>query len=87
MIVTSGAIARGMRLMELPVRPSAMDELQAASAVGQGKLYRAYDELLHERGVPQRPGAAHVLRHVGADALPERAADAAAAARLAASCR
>jgi glutamate 5-kinase len=50
-MVTSGAIARGMRLMELPVRPSAMDELQAASAVGQGKLYRAYDELLRERGV------------------------------------
>jgi glutamate 5-kinase len=51
-LVTSGAIARGMRLMELPVRPSAMAELQAASAVGQGKLYRAYDELLQERGVP-----------------------------------
>src|SRR5215210_8572245 len=50
-LVTSGAIARGMRLMELPVRPSGMDELQAASAVGQGKLYRAYDELLAERGV------------------------------------
>src|SRR5215203_5061714 len=52
LLVTSGAIARGMRLMELPVRPSAMEELQAASAVGQGKLYRAYDELLQERGVP-----------------------------------
>src|SRR5215217_7040025 len=51
-IVTSGAIARGMRLMELPMRPSAMEELQAASAVGQGKLYRTYDELLQERGVP-----------------------------------
>ena len=51
-LVTSGAIARGMRLMDLPLRPSSMDELQAASAVGQGKLYRAYDELLAERGVP-----------------------------------
>jgi glutamate 5-kinase len=51
-LVTSGAIARGMRVMELPVRPSAMAELQAASAVGQGKLYRAYDELLQARGVP-----------------------------------
>src|ERR671915_1101374 len=50
-LVTSGAIARGMRMMELPVRPSAMDELQAASAVGQGELYRAYDGLLRERGV------------------------------------
>ena len=50
-IVTSGAIARGMRVMDLPVRPRAIDELQAASAVGQGKLYRVYDELLRERGV------------------------------------
>src|ERR671915_466839 len=51
-VVTSGAIARGMRLMELSVRPRGMEELQAASAVGQGKLYRHYDELLQARGVP-----------------------------------
>src|ERR671919_2050997 len=51
-IVTSGAIARGMREMGLPIRPTAMEELQAASAVGQGKLYRTYDALLQQRGVP-----------------------------------
>ena len=50
-VVTSGAIARGMRVMNLPQRPSTIGELQAASAVGQGKLYRIYDELLRERGV------------------------------------
>src|SRR5215468_6839823 len=50
-IVTSGAIARGMRVMELPQRPTTIGALQAASAVGQGKLYRIYDELLRERGV------------------------------------
>jgi glutamate 5-kinase len=50
-LVTSGAIARGMRTMGLPQRPSAIGELQAASAVGQGKLYRVYDELLRERDV------------------------------------
>src|ERR1700709_517917 len=49
-MVTSGAIARGMRLMELPVRPRAMDELQAASAVGQGDLFRAYESRLAEHG-------------------------------------
>ncbi|MFZ2113528.1 MAG: glutamate 5-kinase [Solirubrobacteraceae bacterium] len=48
-VVSSGAIARGVRLMGLPSRPGSVDELQAASAVGQGKLYRAYDELLRER--------------------------------------
>ncbi len=50
-IVTSGAIARGVRIMGLPARPGAVQELQAASAVGQGKLYRAYDELLRERDI------------------------------------
>jgi glutamate 5-kinase len=51
-IVTSGAIARGMGVMAIPLRPRTIDELQAASAVGQGKLYQVYDELLRERGVP-----------------------------------
>ncbi len=50
-VVTSGAIARGMRVMNLPERPSTIGDLQAASAVGQGKLYRIYDELLRERDV------------------------------------
>jgi glutamate 5-kinase len=50
-IVTSGAIARGIQVMGLPHRPTSVRDLQAASAVGQGKLYRVYDELLRERGV------------------------------------
>jgi glutamate 5-kinase len=51
-IVTSGAIARGMGVRGIPVRPRAIDDLQAASAVGQGKLYRVYEELLDRRGIP-----------------------------------
>jgi len=61
-VVTSGAIAHGMGRMGFPpahdptrpgpVRPRPIDELQAASAVGQGKLYRVYDDLLAARGVP-----------------------------------
>src|ERR687894_616457 len=50
-VVTSGAIARGVQMLALPARPSAIEELQAASAVGQGRLYRTYDELLRERGL------------------------------------
>jgi glutamate 5-kinase len=66
-IVTSGAIAHGLGVLGIdgvgggrgtPVsRPRAIDELQAASAVGQGKLYQVYDELLAARGV----GSAQVL--------------------------
>ncbi|MFI5028518.1 MAG: glutamate 5-kinase [Solirubrobacterales bacterium] len=60
-MVTSGAIARGMRLMALDARPRAMDELQAASAIGQGDLFRAYEERLSSRGTR----AAQVLLTAG----------------------
>jgi glutamate 5-kinase len=50
-MVTSGAIARGMRLMDLEVRPTGMDALQAASAVGQGDLFRAYESRLAGAGL------------------------------------
>ena len=50
-IVTSGAIAHGMRTMGIGARPQRIGDLQAASAVGQGRLYRIYEELLHADGV------------------------------------
>ncbi len=50
-MVTSGAIARGMREMEMLARPRAMDELQAASAVGQGPLFQAYEKRLAGGGL------------------------------------
>jgi glutamate 5-kinase len=50
-MVTSGAIALGWRLMELPARPRTVDELQAASAVGQGTLFRAYESRLARHDV------------------------------------
>ena len=50
-LVTSGAIARGMRVLEMRAAPSAIDEMQAASAVGQGGLFRAYEERLAADGV------------------------------------
>jgi glutamate 5-kinase len=50
-LVTSGAIARGMRQMGMEARPAAIDELQAASAVGQGALFRAYEERLGAENV------------------------------------
>jgi glutamate 5-kinase len=50
-LVSSGAIARGMQIMGLGRRPGAIEDLQAASAVGQGRLFRYYDELLAARDV------------------------------------
>ena len=81
-MVTSGAIARGMRLMGLPVRPRAMDELQAASAVGQGDLFRAYEQRLAPARHARRPGAADRRRHRRPHQLPQRAPDPAQADRV-----
>jgi len=50
-IVTSGAIAAGVRTLGLAERPVSVEELQATSAVGQGRLYPVYDELLRGHGL------------------------------------
>ncbi|MFT4049149.1 MAG: glutamate 5-kinase [Solirubrobacterales bacterium] len=50
-LVTSGAISRGIQLLGLPGRPTAMEELQASSAVGQGQVYATYDGLFRSHGI------------------------------------
>src|SRR2546426_5113578 len=42
-LVTSGAIAAGMAELGLTARPKQLHELQAAAAIGQGKLMALYD--------------------------------------------
>jgi glutamate 5-kinase len=49
-LVTSGAIARGINLLDIERRPKAMDELQASSAIGQADIFRAYANRLKRRG-------------------------------------
>ncbi len=43
-IVSSGAIALGVKQLGLPARPKRMDALQACAAVGQGQLLRLWSE-------------------------------------------
>ncbi|WP_026912741.1 glutamate 5-kinase [Patulibacter minatonensis] len=50
-LVSSGAIARGIQQLGLPSRPTAIDALQAASAVGQGRLFRSWDDLFAAEGL------------------------------------
>ncbi|NNE97370.1 MAG: glutamate 5-kinase, partial [Acidimicrobiales bacterium] len=51
-IVTSGAIAIGMPPLNLgPSRPNRLELLRAAAAVGQMKLFRAFEESLAEHGL------------------------------------
>lgn len=57
LIVTSGAIAIGSRVLGINPRRSRLEELQAAAAAGQVQLVHAYQEALGEHGI----SAAQVL--------------------------
>jgi glutamate 5-kinase len=50
-LVSSGAIAAGLPSLGLDVRPTDIPSLQAAAAVGQGRLLSHYSRLLGERGL------------------------------------
>ena len=50
-VVSSGSIALGRRVLGLPLGPLALEQSQAAAAVGQIRLARAYEEVLAPLGV------------------------------------
>ena len=50
-LVSSGAIAAGLGPLKLPSRPTDIPTLQAAAAVGQGRLLGKYAEALRAHGV------------------------------------
>jgi glutamate 5-kinase len=50
-VVSSGAIALGLPLLGLTARPRALPRLQAASALGQSRLQRAWEEVFARNGV------------------------------------
>ncbi|KRC00521.1 gamma-glutamyl kinase [Hydrogenophaga sp. Root209] len=56
-MVSSGAVAEGMKRLGWTVRPKEVNELQAAAAVGQMGLVQMYESKLREHGV----GSAQVL--------------------------
>lgn len=51
MIVSSGSIALGRRVMGLPNGALSLEQSQAAAAVGQIRLARAYEEILAPHGI------------------------------------
>lgn len=56
-LVSSGAIAEGIKRLRWTTRPTAMHELQAAAAVGQMGLVQAYERGFAEHGI----GTAQIL--------------------------
>ncbi|MFN4115194.1 MAG: glutamate 5-kinase, partial [Inhella sp.] len=51
LVVSSGAIAEGMKRLGWATRPHELHELQAAAAVGQMGLARMYESCLSELGI------------------------------------
>ena len=50
-VVSSGSIALGRGILGLPMTPLALEQSQAAAAVGQIRLARAYEEALSPHGI------------------------------------
>jgi glutamate 5-kinase len=67
-VVSSGAIALGMRRVGLTRRPTSLPKLQAASALGQASLQRAWQDALRPHGLE----AAQILL-TGAEIAERRA--------------
>src|SRR4051812_21823864 len=59
-IVSSGAIALGMRRLKMAARPTELPALQAAAAVGQSALMQHWE---HAFGVHDRPIGQVLLTH------------------------
>ena len=86
-VVSSGAIARGMEVMGLAARPRAIEDLQAASAVGPGQALPRLRRAAARARRHQRAGAADVLRHERAHATTSTRARRCAGCSTGASCR
>jgi glutamate 5-kinase len=51
LLVSSGAVSSGMGVLEFKKRPTEVVDLQAAAAVGQGRLFHIYTELFSHESV------------------------------------
>src|SRR3954470_17875792 len=66
-LVSSGAVGAGIGRLGLPRRPDNLPQIQAAAAVGQSYLIRAYDEGFRRHG---RNAAQLLLTHEDFDSRP-----------------
>ena len=66
-LVSSGAVAAGIGRLGLKTRPDNLRQLQAAAAIGQSYLMRAYDEGMRRHG---RHAAQLLLTHEDFDSRP-----------------
>lgn len=50
-LVSSGAIAAGIKLLKLHARPESLPQIQACAAIGQAEMMKKYDEHFRHHGV------------------------------------
>ena len=72
-LVSSGAIAAGLKPLGLAARPRDLATQQAAASVGQGMLLARYSAAFARHGLHRRAGAADGRRRRATCALPQRA--------------
>ncbi|OLY82271.1 putative glutamate 5-kinase [Smittium mucronatum] len=51
-LVSSGAVATGLRRLDLPAKPKSVAQKQAVAAVGQGRLMALYDNMFSHLDMP-----------------------------------
>ena len=73
-LVSSGSIALGRRVLGLPKRGAALEQNQAAAAVGQIRLAQAYETVLAPHGLTTGAGAGDARGQREPPPLPELAA-------------
>ena len=73
----------GRAVLKLPAGALKLEDSQAAAAVGQIALARAWSESLSAHGAHRQPGAGHARRHRRAPPLSQRALDRRQAAGMA----
>ena len=72
-LVSSGSIALGRGVLGLPRTTLALEQSQAAAAVGQIRLARAYEEALDAAWDHHRAGSGHARGQRGSPSLSELA--------------
>ena len=74
-VVSSGAVASGLKPLDFSQRPSDVTTLQALAAVGQTHLMHAYESLLRDHGlhVAQSVSYTHLDVYKRQHAVPDQA--------------
>ena len=58
-LVTSGAVAAGLKKLEICIRPTGIPQIQAVAAAGQSSLMQTYEEAFAAHGLQGGANSSH----------------------------